>query len=161
MWRPPLSVGLCVAPSALQVFTMPFCPESPRYLLLTKEKENDAMNGTYIFPVRFYINVFVHCVSLSLYCFFMFKNVFSGFRYEWDFLTLFWCHNLTYHITISLALVKLRGTSGVDDDLNEMRQEHQAMQSEKKACKSMISFFTKNLLPVSLFFFFFTLLLLK
>lgn len=36
-----------------------------------------------------------------------------------------------------------------------MRQEHQAMQSEKKACKSMISFFTKNLLPVSLFFFFF------
>lgn len=67
-------LGLCVAPSALQVFTMPFCPESPRYLLLTKEKENDAMN----------------------------------------------------------ALVKLRGTSGVDDDLNEMRQEHQAMQSEKK-----------------------------
>lgn len=50
----------------------------------------------------------------------------------------------------------------MDDDLNEMRQEHQAMQSEKKACKSMISFFTKNLLPVSLFFFFFfTLLLLK
>lgn len=43
----------------------------------------------------------------------------------------------------------------MDDDLNEMRQEHQAMQSEKKACKSMISFFTKNLLPVSLFFFFF------
>lgn len=42
----------------------------------------------------------------------------------------------------------------MDDDLNEMRQEHQAMQSEKKVCKSMISFFTKNLLPVSLFFFF-------
>lgn len=47
----------------------------------------------YEWYVRFYINVFVHCVSLSLYCFFMFKNVFSGFRYEWDFLTLFWCHN--------------------------------------------------------------------
>ena len=31
-----------------------------------------------------------------------------------------------------LALVKLRGTSGVDSDINEMKQEHQAMQSEKK-----------------------------
>lgn len=49
----------------------------------------------------------------------------------------------------------------MDDDLNEMRQEHQAMQSEKKACKSMISFFTKNLLAVSLFFFFFYTFTLK
>ncbi|XP_048750699.2 glucose transporter type 1-like [Ostrea edulis] len=67
-------LGLCVAPAAIQLLTMPFCPESPRYLLLTKEKEVDALN----------------------------------------------------------ALVKLRGTPGVDGDMNEMRQEHQAMQSEKK-----------------------------
>lgn len=44
-------------------------------------------------------------------------------------------------LQFSLALVKLRGTSGVDGDLNEMRQEHQAMQSEQKVCKSVISFF--------------------
>lgn len=46
----------------------------------------------------------------------------------------------------------------MDEDLNEMRQEHQAMQSEKKVCKSIISFFTKNLLQVFfLFFYTFTL----
>ena len=33
---------------------------------------------------------------------------------------------------VFLALVKLRGTSGVDSDINEMKQEHQAMQSENK-----------------------------
>lgn len=65
MWRLLPSVGLCVAPSALQLLTMPFCPESPRYLLLTKEKENDAMNGTYTFPVRVYIIVRVHCGSFE------------------------------------------------------------------------------------------------
>ena len=39
------SVGLCVAPCAIQMLTMPFCPESPRYLLIKKEKEDDAHSG--------------------------------------------------------------------------------------------------------------------
>ncbi|KAK3095787.1 hypothetical protein FSP39_019092, partial [Pinctada imbricata] len=67
-------LGLCAVPCAIQVLTMPFCPESPRYLLIKKDKESDAHS----------------------------------------------------------ALVKLRGTTGVEADIHEMKQEHRAMQSESK-----------------------------
>lgn len=35
-------LGLCAVPPILQLLSMPFCPESPRYLLITKEKREDA-----------------------------------------------------------------------------------------------------------------------
>lgn len=38
-------LGLCVIPCALQLLVMPFCPESPRYLLITKEQEEKALNS--------------------------------------------------------------------------------------------------------------------
>lgn len=44
----------------------------------------------------------------------------------------------------------------MDDDLNEMRQEHQAMQSEKKVCKSMISFLLNIYCQFLSSFFFYT-----
>ncbi|XP_037079932.1 glucose transporter type 1-like isoform X2 [Pollicipes pollicipes] len=38
----PLLLGLAVCPSALQLVLLPMCPESPRYLLITKQKEQEA-----------------------------------------------------------------------------------------------------------------------
>ena len=37
--------GLTTAPAVLQLFTLPFSPESPRYLLLAKDKEEEAIEG--------------------------------------------------------------------------------------------------------------------
>ncbi|XP_052084158.1 glucose transporter type 1-like isoform X2 [Mytilus californianus] len=38
-------LGLCIIPCALQLLVMPFCPESPRYLLITKEQEEKALSS--------------------------------------------------------------------------------------------------------------------
>ncbi|XP_048689817.2 solute carrier family 2, facilitated glucose transporter member 4 isoform X2 [Caretta caretta] len=38
----PLLLGLTVAPSALQLVLFPFCPESPRYLYIVRNKESKA-----------------------------------------------------------------------------------------------------------------------
>ncbi|XP_064596076.1 glucose transporter type 1-like isoform X2 [Liolophura sinensis] len=35
-------LGLAIIPCAVQVLTMPFCPDSPRYLLITKRREEAA-----------------------------------------------------------------------------------------------------------------------
>ena len=40
-----LLLGLGLVPCAIQILTMPFCPESPRFLLLRKNKEKDAIQG--------------------------------------------------------------------------------------------------------------------
>ena len=37
--------GLTAAPAILQLLTLPFSPESPRYLLLAKDQEEDAIEG--------------------------------------------------------------------------------------------------------------------
>lgn len=37
-------LGLCIIPPGIQLILMPFCPESPRYLLITKEQEEKALN---------------------------------------------------------------------------------------------------------------------
>lgn len=38
----PLLMGLTVVPSALQLLLFPFCPESPRYLYIVRNKESKA-----------------------------------------------------------------------------------------------------------------------
>ena len=43
----PLLLGLTICWPALQLLCLPFIPESPRYLLLSKDKEEDARAGTY------------------------------------------------------------------------------------------------------------------
>ncbi|OWF39797.1 glucose transporter type 1-like [Mizuhopecten yessoensis] len=77
-------LGLCAVPCALQLLTMPFCPESPRYLLISKEQEEHALK----------------------------------------------------------ALVKLRGTSAVQGDIEEMKKEFLMQQSEAKI--SLIHFLKKR-----------------
>lgn len=70
----PVLLGITMIPPILQASMLPICPESPRYLLLTKGKEYEART----------------------------------------------------------ALIKLRATDAIEDDIQEMRDEEEAEKSEEK-----------------------------
>jgi len=70
----PYLLGIAVFPSILQLILLPVCPESPRYLLISKGQEQAARD----------------------------------------------------------ALRRLRNTSNIEDDIDEMRAEEQAQQAESK-----------------------------
>lgn len=40
-----LGLGLTVVPAVLQLLLLPMCPESPRYLLITRQREDEARRG--------------------------------------------------------------------------------------------------------------------
>jgi len=40
-----LLLGLAICPAILQLILLPVCPESPRYLLITKQWEEEARKG--------------------------------------------------------------------------------------------------------------------
>lgn len=49
----PILLGLAICPAILQLILLPVCPESPRYLLITKQWEEEARKGksiSYCFP---------------------------------------------------------------------------------------------------------------
>lgn len=41
----PVLLGLAICPAILQLMLLPICPESPRYLLITKQWEEEARKG--------------------------------------------------------------------------------------------------------------------
>ena len=41
----PVLLGLAICPAILQLILLPICPESPRYLLITKQWEEEARKG--------------------------------------------------------------------------------------------------------------------
>ena len=41
----PYLLGIAITPSVLQLVLLPICPESPRYLLITKKQESQARAG--------------------------------------------------------------------------------------------------------------------
>ncbi len=41
----PYLLGIAVTPSVLQLLLLPFCPESPRFLLITRKEESKARAG--------------------------------------------------------------------------------------------------------------------
>lgn len=41
----PLLLALTIVPAILQSIMLPFCPESPRYLLITLGQEEEARKG--------------------------------------------------------------------------------------------------------------------
>jgi hypothetical protein len=43
----PLLLGLAVCPAVLQLILLPICPESPRYLLISRQREDDARKGLF------------------------------------------------------------------------------------------------------------------
>ena len=50
----PYLLGISLFPSVLQLALLPICPESPRYLLITKQQEQAARAGRWLF----YLNTF-------------------------------------------------------------------------------------------------------
>ena len=40
-----IHLGLTATPAIIQLLILPFSPESPRYLLLTKNQEEEAVEG--------------------------------------------------------------------------------------------------------------------
>lgn len=89
----PILLGLAICPAILQLILLPVCPESPRYLLITKQWEEEARKGN---PLRSI------CLSLSL----------------------------IHKLIIFKALRRLRASGSVDEDIEEMRAEERAQQSE-------------------------------
>ena len=45
----PILLGLTIAPTVFQLVVLPFCPESPKYILLNQGKEIEAQKGTNYF----------------------------------------------------------------------------------------------------------------
>lgn len=43
----PLLLALTVVPAVLQAIMLPFCPESPRYLLIVLNQEEEARKGPF------------------------------------------------------------------------------------------------------------------
>lgn len=43
----PYLLGITMVPAIVQLLTLPLSPESPRYLLLTKKREEDARSGRF------------------------------------------------------------------------------------------------------------------
>lgn len=94
-----LLFGFAIVPAVFQILTLPFCPESPRYLFLYKEHDERAQR----------------------------------------------------------ALMLLRDSADVSEELDEMRAEREAMQKEKKV--SLKEMFTNRLLRWPLFISFMVMLM--
>lgn len=48
----PVLLGLAICPALLQLILLPICPESPRYLLITKQWEEEARKGKLVIGVK-------------------------------------------------------------------------------------------------------------
>ena len=80
----PVLLGLAICPAILQLLLLPICPESPRYLLITKQWEEEARKGKYSISlsvhqsasesVRLFLRLWYGCFSLflSFLCFALF-----------------------------------------------------------------------------------------
>lgn len=97
----PLLLGLAICPAILQLILLPVCPESPRYLLITKQWEEEARKGILQRKIQDHS---IHTICNSFY------SYFGNF--------------------LSLALRRLRASSSVDEDIEEMRAEERAQQTE-------------------------------
>lgn len=92
----PVLLGLAICPAILQLLLLPICPESPRYLLITKQWEEEARKGR-----KKIIQISAFDGSTDFSFFFLFS-----------------------------ALRRLRASNQVEEDIEEMRAEERAQQSE-------------------------------
>ena len=60
MW--PLLLGLSGAPAVLQSLLLPLCPESPRYLYIVLNKEQEARKSKTYTLNLLYIETLQHCM---------------------------------------------------------------------------------------------------
>ena len=61
----PVLLGLAICPAILQLILLPICPESPRYLLLNKQWEEEARKGKH--------NPYI--IKISMICFSFFTMI--------------------------------------------------------------------------------------
>lgn len=55
----PYLLAVALFPSVLQLTLLPMCPESPRYLLITKGEEQAAREGLYFIQKRSFLKSFI------------------------------------------------------------------------------------------------------
>ena len=106
----PYLLGIALFPSVLQLLLLPFCPESPRYLLITKQQEQAARAGWY------YRMLIVHH-SITIHYSLIIRSLKLNNRKI---------------IKSMSALKKLRNSTDIEDDIDEMRAEEQAQRAEAK-----------------------------
>lgn len=61
----PVLLGLAICPAILQLILLPVCPESPRYLLITKQWEEEARKGI-MKQLKFYKCILLILILLIL-----------------------------------------------------------------------------------------------
>ena len=98
----PVLLGLAICPAILQLILLPICPESPRYLLLNKQWEEEARKGKH----------YLYIIKISMICFSFFTMIIYFFSIN------------------NKALRRLRASNQVEEDIEEMRAEERAQQSE-------------------------------
>ena len=101
-------LAITAVPAIFQIATLPFCPESPKYLLLDKDDEHGAEEGLqHLFLLSFALK--------------MWKRIII--------------HNVTL---ILAALQWLRGTIEVHDEMDEMKQEQESMKLVPKVLETSL-----------------------
>lgn len=123
----PLLLCLTIVPAIFQVVTLPLCPESPKYLLLSKGKDMEAQRGTFprSFNVNYFSNVVYRPQSTAKLC-----RLFRVHCFHW---TEFYCIigarrlSITKRLFVVAALAWLRGTIEVHDEMEEMRTEYESV----------------------------------
>lgn len=101
----PLLLAFLFIPAVIQCVLLPLCPESPRFLLINKNEENKAKSGEHIHTSHTSQHMCKHKFILN--------------------------HLLFFFLLVSV-LKKLRGTTDVSADMQEMKEESRQMMREKK-----------------------------
>jgi SP family facilitated glucose transporter-like MFS transporter 1 len=108
----PFLLGVAFIPAVLQLLLLPMCPESPRYLLISKGRITEARYGI-----------------KSQSCLIIFESKFYNIN-----------NNLKLLYLLNEALQRLRCTSDVEDDIEEMRIEDRAQHQEARVSSQILNF---------------------
>lgn len=90
--------GLAICPAILQLILFSFCPESPRYLLITANREEEARTGKICGLIIFEVGAYTT-------------------NYMVDSFWLF----------CAIAMKRLRASSQIEEDMEEMRVEGKSL----------------------------------
>ncbi|KAL6461253.1 hypothetical protein MHYP_G00312190 [Metynnis hypsauchen] len=151
----PLLLALTVVPAVIQCLLLPFCPESPRYLLINLNQEEEARKVSYSREALLEIGRVRHEPTFSLSDFNFLLRSYSTSTSQQGPAALASAFNtviphklseklLILRLTPALcswsntsiikfaALVRLRGFEDVSKDMQEMKEESVKMNMEKK-----------------------------
>lgn len=113
-----------MAPAVLQCILLPFCPESPRFLLINLKQEEQARKGNHCGQMI----SFIKCVTTEMCVWFYEASTELTEQVLPPGVSL----TVTTASLSETALVRLRGSEDVSKDLQEMKEESAKMAVEKK-----------------------------